>query len=601
MSPTETPQDKSSTRTGFRAEDTKSHQRGHDKYFPNHAPWEPFRPVNIIIVGAGIGGVTSAVMLSHKINNATIDVFDRLPKIGGTWAANVYPGVRCDVPSHAYQLSCEPNTEWSEYYPKGAEIQAYYDKVIEKHGLTDSVHLRHEIVKATWLSEASQWAIEIRNLQNGQVFVKTADFFVNAQGRISNPKYPDIPGLHDVFQGQVVHTARWPRDINIEGKRVAVIGNGASGQQILPNILPQVAHLDHYVRTKTWVTPTFAGDLHEATSDSPGGPKYSDEEKQRFRQDPAYYLAHRRAFEVKFHNRFAADVLGSKENADLREKLVQCMRERLGGDEEWLERVLPDYAPGCKRLTPAPGYLEGLKSDKANYIARPISRVNATGIIDANGTHREVDVIIAATGFDTTYSAAFPLLGNNGLDLAKRWATDGEIGYPETYLGMMAPGFPNYFTVLQAQGNARGGTVPVQIEISATYIAKCIRKIQTQSYASLNPREDAAQEFNDIVNGYFDNKVTADRCNSWFKQGAGATHVLIAWPGTFHHRADILRDPRWEDFEFVRRPGSEKNRFEYFGNGQTAREVRRDEEDITGYLREIGKIDIATIHEAWNT
>ncbi|KAI8289305.1 FAD-binding monooxygenase moxY [Colletotrichum sp. SAR11_57] len=179
--------------------------------------------------------------------------------------------------------------------------------------------------------------------------------------------------------------------------------------------------------------------------------------------------------------------------------------------------------------------------------------------------------------------------------------TDGKIGYPETYLGIMAPGFPKYFTVLQAQGNARGGTVPLQIEIAATYIAKCIRKVQTQSYASLDPREEAARDFNDIANGYFDNKVTTDKCNSWFKQGAGATHVLIAWPGTFHHRADILRDPRWEDFQFIRRPGAEKNRFEYFGNGLTAREVRIDEEDITGYLREIGKIDIATLHEAWNT
>ncbi|KAL3292175.1 flavin-binding monooxygenase [Colletotrichum asianum] len=444
-------------------------------------------------------------------------------------AANVYPGVRCDVPSHAYQLSCEPNTNWSEYYPKGAEIQAYYEQVVSKHALDDSVHLEHEIVRATWLSEASQWAVEIRDLRSGDVFVNTAEFLVNAQGRISNPKFPNIHGLQNIFRGKVIHTAGGPEGFKVAGKRVAVIGNGASGQQILPNILPEVSHIDHYVRTKTW-----------------------------------------------FHNRFAADVIGSKENAELREKIIRCMKERLKGDEDWLQRVLPDYAPGCKRLTPAPGYLEGLQSEKVDYVTDAIVSVDETGIITADGKRREVDVIIAATGFDTTYSAAFPLVGNDGIDLREKWAPDGEIGYPETYLGTMAPGFPTYFTVLQAQGNARGGTVPLQIEIAATYIAKCIRKVQTQSYASLNPREEAAREFNDIVNGYFDNKVTTDKCNSWFKQGAGATH-------------------------FIRRPGAEKNQFEYFGNGLAAREVRRDEEDITGYLREIGKIDIATLHEAWNT
>lgn len=347
------------------------------------------------------------------------------------------------------ELSFEPNTDWSEYYPKGAEIQAYYEGVIAKHGLTNSFHHEHEVLKATWLSEASQWALEVRNLKSGDTFVDTADFFINAQGRISTPKYPNIPGLQDVFQGDVVHTARWPANFELAKRRVAVIGNGASGQQVLPNILPEVAHLSHFVRTKTWVTPTFAGDLHEATAEAPGGPKYSDEERQRFQDDPAYYLEHRRAFEVKFHNRFAADVLGSKENAELRERIIKCMKERLGGDEEWLQRVLPNYAPGCKRLTPAPGYLEGLQSEKVEYVTEPIVQADASGIITADGKHHKVDVIIAATGFDTTYSAAFPLIGNDGVDLGRKWAAGGNPGYPETYLGVMAPGFPNYFTVLQ--------------------------------------------------------------------------------------------------------------------------------------------------------
>ncbi|KAF4122227.1 putative flavoprotein CzcO associated with the cation diffusion facilitator CzcD [Geosmithia morbida] len=561
-------------------------------YFPNPEPWNPHRPVKIIVTGAGIGGVASAVLLSRKVPNASISVYDRLDKIGGTWAANVYPGVRCDVPSHAYQ--------WSEYYPKGAEIQQYYERVVAKYGLTDDFHLRHEVLKASWISESSQWEVEIKNLESGDVFIQRADFLVSSQGRISVPKFPDVPGL-DTYKGRVVHTARWPNDFDYKNKRVAVIGNGASGQQLVPNIVKDVEHIDHYVRSKTWVTPTFAGDLFVATADKPGGPEYSEETRKKFRDSPEFYLEHRRAFNAKLHIRHpGAEILGSQANQDLRDRITEVMLERLDGDEEWLRRVVPDYSPGCKRLTPAPGYLESLKGPKVDYVTSKILRVEEGGIVTEDGNLRRVDAIIAATGFENGFTTRFPVIGKDGVDLREKWSATGAIGYPETYFGVMAPGFPNYFTVLQAQGNARGGTVPLQIEISATYIAKCIRKIQSQSYSSLTPRQDATQEFNDIVNGHFTNKVTSDTCSSWFKQGPGKTRTVIAWPGTYHHRADILRDPRWEDFEFERRSDARLNRYEYFSDGSTVREKTDDEKELTKYLRAVGDIDIATVHEAWN-
>ncbi|KAJ3542190.1 hypothetical protein NM208_g4226 [Fusarium decemcellulare] len=569
-------------------------------YFPKSEPWVPHRSVKVIITGAGIGGVASAVLISRKVRNVSIAVYDRLDKIGGTWAANVYPGVRCDVPSHSYQLSFEPNTDWSEYYPKGAEIQQYYERVVTKHGLTENFHLKHEIVKATWLPDSSQWEVTVKNLETDETFLDRAEFFVSSQGRISKPKIPDISGL-DTFKGPVIHTARWPKEFNYKNKRLAVIGNGASGQQLIPNIINDTAHIDHYVRTKTWVTPTFAGDLLVATADKPGGPEYSEEERAKFRNDPQAYLEHRREFELKFHNLHrGGDILGSKSNQDLRDRITKVMLERLDGDEEWLQRVIPDYSPGCKRLTPAPGYLESLKSSKVDYITTRISSVEERGIVTEDGKLRLVDAIITATGFQDGFTTLFPVIGKEGVDLREKWSREGDIGYPESYFGVMAPGYPNYFTVLQAQGNARGGTVPLQIEITATYIAKCIRKIQSQSYVSLDPREDAVREFNDIVNGFFTNRVTSDKCNSWFKQGPGGTRVLIAWPGTYHHRADILRDPRWEDFEFGRSRDARLNRYEYFSDGTTERERVGNEKDLTNYLRAIGDIDIETVHEAWN-
>ena len=349
------------------------------------------------------------------------------------------------------ELNFAPNTEWSEYYPKGAEIQKYYETIIRDYGIEKDVHVNHEVLKAIWRPKIFQWEIHVRDLTTQRLFVENAHFFISSQGRINVPKYPDVPGLWDAYRGKVMHTTRWDPDFQYENKRVAIIGNGASGQQLLPNIVHKVAHIDHYVRTKTWVTPTFVGDLHEATADQPGGPKYTEEQRKRFREDTKAYLEHRREFLSRFHAPPGGDVLGSPENQALRERIVKVMLERLDGDEEWLARVLPDYAPGCKRLTPAPGYLEALKSEKVEYVTDGIVKVDETGIITADGKHRGVDAIFTATGFQDGFTTRFPVIGKDGVNLQEKWASDGEIGFPETYFGLLASGFPNYFTVLQVR------------------------------------------------------------------------------------------------------------------------------------------------------
>ncbi|KAF2832390.1 FAD/NAD(P)-binding domain-containing protein [Ophiobolus disseminans] len=583
--------------------------RSEVKYFPAQKPYDNSRPVKVIILGAGIGGTAAALLLSKKVRNITLSVYDQNSKIGGTWASNVYPGVRCDVPSHCYQLSFAPNTQWSEYYPKGDEIQQYYENTVKDYGLFDRFHLQHKVLHARWQERQKTWSIEIQNLVTGEIFIETADFFVSSQGRISQPKYPDIEGLN-TFKGDVIHTANWKSGFHYKGKSLAVVGNGASAQQMIPNIIHDVAHIDHYVRTKTWVTATFSKNLYEAIAQQPGGPQYTEIDRTAFSNDPAAYLRHRRELESKFHHKPGADVLGSQENQFLRDRITEVMLKRVGGDEEFLQKILPDYAPGCKRLTPAPGYLEALIDNKLAFITDPITRVDETGIWTKSGTHQPVDALILATGFDHGFTTKFPVIGLGGVDLKGKWSADGEIGFPESYLGIMAPEIPNYFTVLQAQGNARGGTVPLQVELSATYIAKVIRKIQSESYAALHPKASAATEFNDIVAGFFDDKVVNDKCSSWFKQGPGDSRILIAWPGSYHHRAQILREPRWEDFEYVVAKGARRNRFEFFGDGWTRWEAefhenedklgeKREEWDIVGYLKEEKDADPRAVHEAW--
>lgn len=315
--------------------------------------------------------------------------------------------------------------------------------------MIENLRLRHEVLRATWSDFTSQWEVEVKNLETGHVHVETADFFVSAAGRLNVPKMPDIPGLETEFKGHLSHTAAWDPGFDFSGKTVAIIGNGASGQQLMTNLLPHVARIHHYAQSRQWILPTFQKNLIEATADLPGGYVFSEEEKEKFATDHQAYLEFRRQLEVNLHGSFRGYVVGSAENQELRDRCTETMLRRLGGDQSWMERLTPAYAPGCKRLTPAPGYLEALKNPKVEYVDDVITHATATGLVTADGRLRTVDAIVAATGFRNGFLPLFPTIGKNGLDLSKLWASDGPVGYPETYFGVMAPDMPNYFAVLQ--------------------------------------------------------------------------------------------------------------------------------------------------------
>ncbi|QGA20156.1 hypothetical protein EYB26_007857 [Talaromyces marneffei] len=414
------------------------------------------------------------------------------------------------------------------------------------------------------------------------------------------PDDKQIPGIRTEFKGHYRHTADWDTNYDWKGKRIAIIGNGASGQQLLSNMVKDAGHVDHYVRSKQWILPAFSTNLPTATADAPGGYLFSEDEKTKFELDDEAYLAFRQELESNLHGGLTHFLKGSPENESLREQCTETMLRRLNGDKEWFERLKPDYAPGCKRLTPSPGYLEAVISPKVEYIDQPIVGATGNGLVTADGTVREVDAIIAATGFQNGFLPWFPTIGKNGVDLRERWASDGHIGYPETYFGVMAPDMPNYFAVMQAQTYAVGGTVPLQCETSATYIAKVIRKVQSQGYRAIYPSHEATADFNEIVGNFFDHKVLSDTCTSWLKAEKGKSHILVWWPGTGHHRFAISRDLRWEDFVFERSREARRNRFEYFGDGYTVKEKKGGVENITSYLKAVGKVDLATLHEAWN-
>ncbi|KAL5404052.1 hypothetical protein PMIN03_009431 [Paraphaeosphaeria minitans] len=573
-------------------------------------PWKPQQrlfdsapPVKAIFVGAGIAGIAASVLIPQKVPNLSYVVYERQDAVGGTWAQNRYPGVRCDIPSHSYQLTFAPNHRWSEYYSPGSEIQSYYEDVVKQYGVDKHLRLKHDVLSAVWSEEIHQWVVKVKNLTTEEEFTDTAHFFITAAGRLNVPKYPDIPGLKSRFKGDVVHPAQWTEELTrtLEGKRVAIIGNGASGQQLLVNIFDKVAHIDHYVRSRQWVVPSFSPNLLSARRDVLGAHVFSEEEKLKFEKDPKAYLEYRRSLERNFHGRFGGSISGSEENHKIREAYEDALWEKVDGDKTWFNRLVPAFAPGCKRPTPSAGYVEAITSPKVDYVDDSrVTHATEDGLVTSDGRERKIDVIITATGFKNGFLPLFPTFGIEGLDLSKHWAEDGPLGYPQTYFGLMAPNVPNYFGVIQANSSGAGGTYPLQAEISATYIAKVIRKVQREGYLAIYPSQAATDDFNEIITGYFDDKAIGDDCDGWWKSGFGKSRPLVMWPGTGHHRFDIVREPRWEDFVFERSEEGQRNRFAYFGNGWTERERTGDEAVLTKYLKEAGTVDLATLHENWN-
>lgn len=323
--------------------------------------------------------------------------------------------------------------------------------MVKDYGVQEHFHFKHEVLQASWSDSASQWQVRVKDLTTGEIKIGRAEFFISAQGRLNKWRYPNILGLHTRYQGLLFHSANYDTSFDPRGKRIAIIGNGASGQQLLTNILPEVAHIDHYIRSKTWITPTFTGQIHQATAHAPGGPRYTEEQKNKWKEHPDSYLEYRKSLEVHFHGQWPASIAGSAENEAFRQRCIQLMSQRVGGDEAWLKRLIPDYAPGCTRPTPSPGYLESLLTPKVDFVTESIIEATETGLVTADGKVREIDAIIAATGFSDGFIPRFPTLGQNGVDLAELWAQDGDIGFPETYFGVMAPGFPNYFFVLSVR------------------------------------------------------------------------------------------------------------------------------------------------------
>ncbi|KAI0117329.1 FAD/NAD(P)-binding domain-containing protein [Daldinia grandis] len=556
-------------------------------YTIREAPLGTTKHVRIVGIGAGASGINMIRTLRRNIANYEFVIYEKNEKVGGTWFENRYPGCRCDVPSHNYQFSWRPNPEWTNFFAPAEEIEQYLCRICEEEGMLDVIKTGHKVVGAWWDEDLGLWDLSVVDLGTGQEFRDNANFLVNASGILNNWRWPDIVGINN-FKGTLIHTASWPEDFGYTNKTVALIGNGSSGIQLLPTIQPDVKKLYHFVRTPTWVIPprimsmkVMGGPAKDILGEIELDEKenFTQQQIERFKSDPAFYRKFIKTIEKDSNGAFALVVNGSPAQKFATSKVVEYMKAALGGDERLCKALIPQFPLGCRRITPAPGYLEALRAPNVEVVTEGIAAVVPEGIQLESGEVIKLDAIICATGFDTSFIPRFPIVGRHG-NVQDAMKTEA----PKGYMSCALAGVPNYFTFFGPNAPIGHGSVFTLSEHIARYITRIINKCQKEGIKAIVPSDAAVDDYSQHVATFMPRTAWASPGKSWFKGGTEDGPVTALHPGSRVHFFQMLEHFRGEDFDYVY-DNPAHNRFHYLGNGFSARELDPNA-DSTWYLEE---------------
>ncbi|KIN03267.1 hypothetical protein OIDMADRAFT_119824 [Oidiodendron maius Zn] len=552
----------------------------------DQAQSEP-RRLKIIHVGAGASGLLAAYKAERMLDNYELICYEKNPTIGGTWWENRYPGCACDVPAHIYTYSFEPNPEWSGFYSFSSEIQAYFIRFYEKYKLQPYIQLNTQVTEALWNEEQGKYKGHVGLMRDGNKSVVTCDVLLNGSGVVNKWKWPDIAGLNS-FTGVLAHSASWDPTITWEGKRVAIIGTGSSSIQMLPHLAQGSRSVHVFARNKTWISPQMGSDI---SKESTGGGDtrivgrhiYSEEEKHRFRTNKEFFLSYRKDLEARMTKSFPIFLRGSPLNLWARKAMRESMVAKIGpGHDELKENLIPDWSPGCRRITPGEGYLESLTRDRklrlnliidsnTNCLAdvyivhEGVAQLNEKGLVTTSGKTFEFDIIACATGFSIQYVPHFKITGVNGAIIQDEWS---EI--PNIYLSIASPKFPNYFVVNGPTGNWGQGCVLPSHEVQIEYALQCCKKMQEDGIKAIEVKQLPTTQINEHLDTWHSKKsVWAEDCRSWYKDNKPNGRVYI-WPGSLLHHLRALKTPRFEHYD-IRYMNS--NMWAFLGNGFTDLEV----------------------------
>jgi len=467
----------------------------------------------IAIVGGGFGGVGAAVML-RRAGYEDVTVFERGERVGGVWNDNTYPGAACDVPSHLYEFSFAPNPYWSRRYAPQAEIQRYVEDVARAHGVLERVRTDTEVTSARW--DGARWRLETTG---GPL---EADILITGTGQLSTPSIPAIPGL-DNFAGPAFHTARWRHDVDVTGRRVAVVGTGCSAIQVVPAIQPIAAQVDVYQRSPGWTIPRMDFAYRERT-------------KRLFARFPALQRLDRQAI-FAFHEFGAAAMTRHRRLLPALRAVGRWQINRAIADPELRRKVTPSDEPGCKRIMLTDDWYPTLAQPNVHLIADRVAEVTETGVV-AGGVERPADVLVLATGFKTHgFVAPMDITGPRGT-LAQAWGA-----VPRAYLGVTVPGFPNLFLIYGPNTNGGTGSVIFTIEAAMAHVLAALDALDHAGARTIEVRRAAAEAFDRELRAALAGTVWHSGCTNWYVDENGHDPNQWPWLWTTYRRRTARLDP----------------------------------------------------------
>lgn len=475
----------------------------------------------VAILGAGFAGLCMGLRLKALGETAFV-ILEKAHEVGGTWRENTYPGCGCDIPSHLYSYSFEPNPDWPEVYSAQPDILAYIKGVAEKHGLYSHLRFDSEVTGASWDEAAGFW--RIRTADGGSV---TAEAFVTAWGQLNRPKLPPIEGRDD-FAGPAFHSAHWDSSVELAGKRVAVIGNGASAIQFVPEVAKLAGQLSLFQRSPNWIVPRMSR-------------PYTPEEKARFRAEPAAMQAVRDEIFEMAEARLAAKRAGTLPVEEVPIPLAHLHAQV--ADPDLRAKLTPDYEVGCKRVLISNDFYPALTRPNVELVVEAVARMTPEGVIDATGRLHKADVVIYATGFETkSFVGDTAITGLGGRSLGAAWAQGAE-----AYLGISVAGFPNLFMLYGPNTNLGHNSIIYMIEAQVDYVLQALAQ-----GAPVAVKAEAMAAYNARIQDELAVTPWAGTCTSWYKTPEGK--ILNNWPSTARAYAEAVARFDAEAYEVAKLP-----------------------------------------------
>jgi cation diffusion facilitator CzcD-associated flavoprotein CzcO len=461
------------------------------------------QPLSVVVVGAGFSGIGTGIELKRAGIHDFV-ILEKAARVGGTWRENTYPGAACDVPSHLYSYSFEPNPRWSRAYGGQAEILAYLEHCAAKYGLASHLRFGQRVDDAVFDEASGTWRVRT----GSETFVTRA--LVLGNGALHVPQLPEIRG-HDRFEGVSFHSARWDHGYELAGKRVAVVGTGASAIQFVPAIAPQVASLALFQRTPPWIVPKRDRTMTGA-------------EQWLFEHVPSALWLRRTGLYWLMESRVVGFAYAPKVN-QLIEQAARMFLAKQVPERELRTKLTPDYRFGCKRVLISNDYYSTLRRDNVELVTDAIAEITPRGVRTSDGRERQVDAIIYGTGFRVSeYLSSSRIVGRGGVELNEVWRSN-----MRNYLGITVAGFPNLFLLMGPNTGLGHNSMIFMIEAQARYARMAIEALRDHRLAFLDVRPEVEQRFRDELAGKMKRTVWTTGCRSWYQTADGE---VFLWPGT---------------------------------------------------------------------